>query len=293
MTALDLALPLIAAPMAGGPTTPALVVAAAGAGALGFLAGGYKTPEALLAEVAAVRAQHVRFGVNLFAPNPVPAVPAEYRRYRDLIQAEADRFGLRLPADPVEDDDAWLDKIDLLLRDPVPVVSFTFGIPPASVITALRKAGTVVVQTVTSAGEARLAADAGVDALAVQASAAGGHSGTLTPGQIPPSVPLADLIAAVRGITALPLIGAGGVATPGDVAAALAAGAEAAMVGTVLLLTDESGASPAYRAGLASPDRGGTVVTRAFTGGPRGHFKITSPSGTGRSRPPDIQRCII
>lgn len=38
---LGLALPVITAPMAGGPTTPALVVAAAGAGGLGFLAGGY------------------------------------------------------------------------------------------------------------------------------------------------------------------------------------------------------------------------------------------------------------
>lgn len=56
-------------------------------------------------------------------------------------------------------------------------------------IAALRAAGTLVVQTVTSAAEARLAAEAGVDLLAVQASAAGGHSGTLTPQHIPAPVP--------------------------------------------------------------------------------------------------------
>jgi nitronate monooxygenase len=40
------------------------------------------------------------------------------------------------------------------------------------------------------------------------------------------------------------------------------------MVGTALLLSDESGASPAYRDALADPSRGPTVVTRAFTGRP-------------------------
>ena len=39
------------APMAGGPTTTELVVAAARAGALGWLAAGYKTPEAMAAEI--------------------------------------------------------------------------------------------------------------------------------------------------------------------------------------------------------------------------------------------------
>ena len=46
-TALGAAMPVLAAPMAGSPTTPRLVAAAAAAGSLGFLAGGYKTPEAL------------------------------------------------------------------------------------------------------------------------------------------------------------------------------------------------------------------------------------------------------
>src|SRR5215470_3106989 len=47
---------IVVAPMAGGPTTAGLVIAAARAGALGFLAAGYKTPEAMTAEIGAVRA---------------------------------------------------------------------------------------------------------------------------------------------------------------------------------------------------------------------------------------------
>ncbi|MHB1784701.1 MAG: nitronate monooxygenase, partial [Acidimicrobiales bacterium] len=48
--------PLVVAPMGGGPTTAELVIAAADAGAVGFLAGGYKTPGAMTTEIAAVRA---------------------------------------------------------------------------------------------------------------------------------------------------------------------------------------------------------------------------------------------
>jgi len=42
---------IVVAPMAGGPTTAGLVIAAGRAGALGFLAAGYKTPEAMAAEI--------------------------------------------------------------------------------------------------------------------------------------------------------------------------------------------------------------------------------------------------
>jgi len=51
--------PVVVAPMAGGPTTPALVAAAASAGAFGFLAAGYKTVAALFEEISAVRAAGV------------------------------------------------------------------------------------------------------------------------------------------------------------------------------------------------------------------------------------------
>jgi nitronate monooxygenase len=261
--------PVIAAPMAGGPSGLGLVTAAGAAGSVGFLAGGYKTAQALAAQITDVRAGTASFGVNLFAPNPVPVDPAVFRGYARTIQPDAAAYEIDvLDAAVVEDDDHWADKIELLVSDPVPVVSFTFGIPDADVIAVLRAAGTVLVQTVTSADEARLAAAAGVDALAVQASAAGGHSGTLTPDRIPPSTTLVDLLAQVRSAVSLPLVAAGGLATPDAVAEALRAGADAVMVGTVLLRADESGASAPHKQALADPARDRTVVTRAFTGRP-------------------------
>jgi NAD(P)H-dependent flavin oxidoreductase YrpB (nitropropane dioxygenase family) len=253
--------------MAGGPTTPDLVLAAADVGSLGFLAAGYLTAEALAEQVARVRAATSAFGVNLFAPNPVPVDPARYAAYRDQLRAVAERYDVELPSEPVEDDDAWRDKIDLLLEQPAPVVSFTFGIPDAAALAALHRAGSLLVQTVTSPDEARRAAVAGVDALAVQASAAGGHSGTLTPEVVPAVVPLPLLVRQVRDAVELPILAAGGVSTRDDLAAVLAAGADAAVVGTALLLAHESGTSPAHRAGLRDPTRE-TLVMRAWTGRP-------------------------
>ena len=262
-------LPVLAAPMAGGPGTPALVIAAARAGSLGFIAAGYKTPEDLAAQLDQVGVAGVPCGVNLFSPNPVPADLAEFQRYARLMRREADRYGVALPdGGPVEDDDRWHDKVDLLRARQVPAVSFTFGLPPASDLTALRRTGALLIQTVTSPAEADAAARAGLDAVAAQAASAGGHSATFTPHRPPPALPAAELVAAVRHVTALPILAAGGIATPAEVAAVLLAGADAVAVGTALLLSDEAGTSATHRAALADPDRRGTVVTRAFTGRP-------------------------
>jgi NAD(P)H-dependent flavin oxidoreductase YrpB (nitropropane dioxygenase family) len=75
-------------------------------------------------------------------------------------------------------------------------------------------------------------------------------------------------VASVRQAVALPLVAAGGLATATDVAAVLRAGADAAMVGTVLLRAEEAGTSATHKAALADPSRRDTVVTRAFTGRP-------------------------
>ena len=268
LTGLGLSLPVLAAPMAGGATTPAMVIGAAQAGAMGFLAAGYKTPQGLKTEIGSVREASIPFGVNVFVPNPVPVTTADYRAYADALRPEADRFGLTLPADPVDEDDAFGDKIDVLLADPVPVVSFTFGLPPRNVIAALRKAGTIVAQTVTAVPEARAAAEAGADMLVVQAHVAGGHSGTFSPDRLPEAVPITDLVARIGAEVGLPVIAAGGLATAEAVAGVLDAGAIAAAVGTVLLRADESAASATHKAALIDPARTETVLTRAFTGRP-------------------------
>jgi NAD(P)H-dependent flavin oxidoreductase YrpB (nitropropane dioxygenase family) len=206
--------------------------------------------------------------VNLFSPHPVAVDPSAYAAYRDSLLPLAARFGVDLPEAPVEDDDHWRDKVDVLVAAAPRVVSFTFGLPDPASVAALHRAGSLLAQTVTTADEARRAVEAGLDALVVQAPAAGGHSGTFTPEQPLVDTPLPDLVAEVRSVTSLPLVAGGGVVRPEHVAAALAAGAEAVAVGTALLLATEAGTAPATRAALTEAGRGDARLTLAFTGRP-------------------------
>ncbi|MGW9404899.1 NAD(P)H-dependent flavin oxidoreductase [Arthrobacter sp. NPDC055585] len=261
-------LPIAAAPMAGGPMTTALATAVAEAGGFPFLAGGYKTPDALADEISALRAGGRPFGVNLFVPVDGPVDEAAFRTYAHQLRPEADRYGLTLNEQPVADSDSWEEKLGLLLRDPVPVVSLTFALPAASDIAALQSAGSRVLASVTTPAEARQAQAAGVDGLVVQGPQAGGHSATLDPTRQIDPVSTADLVRAVRAAAGLPVIAAGGVDSPAAVQALLGAGAEAVAVGTLLLLADEAGTSPTHRAALIGGTFSETVLTRAFTGRP-------------------------
>lgn len=260
--------PIVAAPMAGGPSNPALAAAVAGAGGFPFLAGGYKHPDALAAEIAELREHTAEFGVNLFVPAPTDFDVARFRAYAATLQPEADVHGLTLDPEPVVDDDHWHAKLELLLAEPVPLVSFTFALPERAEITALRRAGSRVLATVTAVDEALAAQALGVDGLVVQGPAAGGHSATHTPARPLRELSTEELLREVRASVRLPVVAAGGVDGPEAVARLLTAGAEAVAVGTLLLRTDEAGTSPTHRAALDDPAFTGTVLTRAFTGRP-------------------------
>ena len=281
MTALGLgSLPVLAAPMAGGPSTPALVAAAAAAGSYGFLPAGYRSAAQLADDLAAVRASTEDVGVNLFVPDDGAVDRAAVLAYRDRIAPELERAGLAVPEPRWSDDDDWPAKVDLLVEQPVPWVSFTFGLPDAATADRLRGAGSRLLATVTDAEEARAAAALGVDGLVAQSAAAGGHRGTFDQRRTPDDAPLADLVAQVRSATGLPVVAAGGVVEAGQVAALLHAGADAVQVGTALLLADEAGTRPVHRAALTDvaqfPE---TVTMRAFTGrvarGLRNRFSAT------------------
>lgn len=275
--ALDV--PVIGAPMAGGPSTPELVAAVSEAGGLGFLAAGYLTAAQVAEQVADVWSRTERpFGVNLFVPqeaNTYAAGPgalagAERARavevYRAKLTDDARRVGVELPDPRPGDTDDWDRKLDLVVREQVPVVSFTFGLPSAAVLGELARAGIETVVTVTDVDEARAAVEAGAEALCVQGADAGGHRGTLDADREPNDLDVVDLVARVRALTDLPLVAAGGLGTGERAALAVEAGADAVQVGTALLLTPEAGTSLPYRRALADERFDATVVTRAFSG---------------------------
>ncbi|WP_024368411.1 nitronate monooxygenase [Arthrobacter sp. TB 26] len=268
---------IIAAPMAGGTSTPAFVKAVHDAGGLGFLAAGYKGVEAMQAEIRSARASGARFGMNVFVPDsaqlpPSAEVRAQLEDYRSLLRVDALRYGVTVPPLRLDDDDHWQGKVEALLADPVELVSFAFGLPGTGVVRALQRAGSAVLATVTTVAEALKAAGQGVDALVVQHGSAGGHSAAFQPRPAGSGCTVqgttAELIASVRGAVALPIVAAGGIMDAAGLVGAQAAGAQAAQLGTAFLRTEESGARKLHKDALASPHFTQTALTRAFTGRP-------------------------
>jgi nitronate monooxygenase len=149
-------------------------------GALGFLAGGYRTADELEQENAQVRASTSgAFGVNVFVPRAPTGDPVGLERYLGELRADADALGVAL-GPPAWHDDAWAAKAELLVSAAPPAASFTFGCPAPALVRALRQRGTLVIVTVTTVAQAREAADAGADALRVQGTEAGAHRGSFT-----------------------------------------------------------------------------------------------------------------
>lgn len=278
-------LPIVLAPLAGGPSTPELAAAVSNAGGLGFLAAGYLSAGALAQRLAATRQLTSEpFGVNLFVPGE-PAAPGAVRGYAAALAAEARAAGIAL-GEPRYDDDGWADKTGLLLASPVPVVSFTFGCPSAEVVSRFRRAGSEVWVTVTGPAEASQAADAGADVLVAQGSEAGGHRGGFSDG---PGLGLLSLLQLITAGTALPVVAAGGIVTGAAVAAVLAAGARAAALGTAFLGCPEAGTAAVHRQALRGSAP--TAVTRAFTGraarGIRNRF-VTEHSASAPQAYPEV-----
>ena len=259
---------IVVAPMAGGPTTTALVTAAARSGAIGFLAAGYKQPSAVSDDVEEMRAAGVPYGLNIFVPVPPPADPEPLERYRNSLKAEATRYDVHLPPVRLDDDDHFAAKIEIAMDAAVPLVSFAFGVPDPVAVRALRAAGSTVLITVTSADEARAALAAGPDALIAQGGSAGGHASTTRPGSYRGDTATLDVLREVIAVADVPVVAAGGTGTAEDVRALLGAGALAVQCGTMFLLAEEAGTRAAQREAMLSGRYDTTVVTRAFTGQP-------------------------
>ena len=250
--------------MGGGPSTPALAAAVSNAGGLGFLAGGYKTPAELQAEITELRRLTKNpFGVNLFALTSAPVDEAQIASYASLLEGEANQRGVAL-GEPRFDDDFFDDKLEIVLDDRSPIVSFTFGCPATPIVHRLRERQIGVWVTITDVAEAKAAIRAGADALIVQGTEAGGHRGSFKDLDGQGELSLLPLLRLVSRANGRPLIASGGIADGASVAAALAAGADAVQIGTAFMRCPEAGTSSVHRAALSETAL--TALTRAFTG---------------------------
>ncbi|HZN88796.1 MAG TPA: nitronate monooxygenase [Thermoleophilaceae bacterium] len=256
--------PIIQAPMAGGPSTPALAAAVSAVGGLGFLAAGYKSPDELRADIARTRElTSAPVGVNLFVLAETPVDRAEITAYAQAIKPEADRHRVAL-GEPHFDDDSLDGKLEVVWRERPPIISFTFGCPAPEVVQRLHERDIGVWITVTEVDEALLAAHSGADALIVQGVEAGGHRGTFEDTDGVGEMGLLPLLRHVARACDLPLIASGGIADGAAVAAVVVAGARAAQIGTAFMRCPEAATSDPHRDALDRPSP--TALTRAFSG---------------------------
>lgn len=267
----DISTHIIAAPMAGGPSTPELVSEVGRAGGLGFLASGTISAEQLAQDMREVAAP--RYGVNLFCPQQPYRDLAPLEAFSDSLAPLFARHGLPAPVLPAADYTmGWDAKLAVLIdaarnyHGPA-VVSSTFGIFSPHEVDCLHSYGVEAWVTVTNERDAAVAARAGSDALVVQGPEAGGHRSTWTVAEEPDTRPLPELVAAVHEAAPdTPLVAAGGLSTPEAVAEALTwPGVRAVSCGTAFLRCPEAGTSAMNRALLARREAE-TVSTRAFSG---------------------------
>jgi nitronate monooxygenase len=255
-------IPIVLAPLAGGPSTPELAAAVSNAGGLGFLAAGYLSAAEMSERCRRTSELTGRpFGVNLFVPGPAGDL-ARVREFATEIEGHVSGVGAQL-GEPRHDDDDWDAKIEYLMGAPAAVVSFTFGIPGEDVMAGLRARGTEVWVTVTSLDDARRAAAAGADLLVVQGYEAGGHRGG-TSDAPQEAVGLIALLQLITARVAMPVVAGGGIATGQAVAAVLCLGARAAALGTAFLDSPEAATAPVHRSALHQDAP--TRLTRAFSG---------------------------
>lgn len=152
----------------------------------------------------------------------------------------------------------WKEQFSLCLDAGVKFFIASLG-DPRLILNDVHANGGKVFADVVSLEQGVKARDRGVDGLIAVAAGAGGHCGT---------IPTIVFVPYLRSKTSLPVVAAGGISTGAQMAAALALGACAVIVGTRLIATSESRASDAYKRAVISARPEDIVCTARISGNP-------------------------
>ena len=187
------------------------------------------------------------------------AATMTFRELQEAIAKVKDRTGKPFGVNMRADQSDVMKRVELLIREKVKVASFAQA-PGERVIKTLKDAGVLTMPTIGARRHAEKVQAWGVDAVIAQGREGGGHTG-----QIPTSILIPDVSAAVD----IPVVGAGGFRDGRGLVAALALGGEGIAMGTRFLLTQESQVPDSVKQIYLETKANGTVVTKAVDGHPQ------------------------
>lgn len=268
---IGLRLPLIQAPMAGGPSSQELVAAASAAGALGSFGFAYTQPDEMKRQAEWVRAKTAKpFGINLFvSPQPAPVPADQQRKVLAAVAGYYRELGLP-PPEPVKAPYAPDLAAQLRAVEEIRPAVFTVhlgGLAPEQV-KRLQSKGIVVGGSANCVAEAKGLEAAGFDFVIAQGGEAGGHRGSYLRDPYQSLTGTLALTRLVVRAVRIPVVAAGGIMDGAGMAAGLALGAQAAQLGTAFIPCPESGASQVHKDLLVRLTEDETAITEKFSGKP-------------------------
>jgi NAD(P)H-dependent flavin oxidoreductase YrpB (nitropropane dioxygenase family) len=259
-----------------------VVAAVSKAGGLGVLGAVGFSPEQLEIELDWIDA-HVDgkpYGVDTVMPQKSVSVEGGsademLETIRAMIDANhwryVDELMERFELPPLPEGEAghgvlgWTDDVahrhvEIALAHPIALIANALGSPPKDVIDQAHAHGVKVAALAGRAVHAQRHVNNGVDVIIAQGYEAGGHTGEIATMVLVPEV--------VDAVAPVPVLGAGGIGTGRQVAAALSLGAQGVWLGSLWLTTAESNSSPAVLAAYLDATSADTVRSRCYTGKP-------------------------
>ena len=191
-------------------------------------------------------------------------IPEEHRAFVERVLAE---HGVPpLPdGEPVRELLGWTDatarpQVDVALKHPICLLANALGPPPKDVVDLAHEHGVKVAALVGKVEQARAQVEVGVDVIVAQGTEAAGHTGEVASMVLWPDV--------VDAVAPRPVLGAGGIGTGRQMAAALALGTQGAWTGSIWLTVEEADVPDVVRRKLIAAGSRDTLRTRAWTGKP-------------------------
>ena len=263
-----------------------VVAAVSKAGGLGVLGAVAHSPEALEIDIEWIEDEigDRPYGIDLIVPakyagdgdggytmdDIAQLIPAEHREFVDDILARYD-----VPELPEDDDEsgrgaggshdgdapfsanAALPQLEIALAHKTAFVANALGPPPQFLIDRVKAEGRLIGALAGRPVHAERHQAAGVDLIIAQGSEAGGHTG-----EIGSMVLIPEIVDAVD----IPVLGAGGIGTGRQMAAAMALGAQGVWCGSVWLTTEEAETHPVVKEKFLAASSADTIRSRSLTG---------------------------